>query len=163
MYRVWLFLHIFSAIVGFGTVFLNGLYGQQAKRRQGPGGLAIAEATESVAKVASFFIYGVFVFGILLVVEADHVSFSDGWLSASMGLYIVAIGLSHGLLLPNVKKMNARMAELVDAGPPGEGAAGPPPQVAEIERRGRTVGIAGGALNVMTVVILYLMIWKPGG
>jgi len=162
MYRVWLFLHIFSAIVGFGAVFLNGLYGQQAKRRQGPGGLAIAEATESVGKVASLFIYAVFVFGILLVLEADHVSFSDAWLSASMGLYIVALGLSHGLLLPNVRKMNASMAELVDAGPAPAGAAGPPPQVAEIERRGKTVGIVSGGLNLMVVVILYLMIWQPG-
>jgi hypothetical protein len=162
MYRVWLFLHIISAIVGFGTVFLNGLYGQQAKRRQGVGGLAIAQATESVAKIASLFIYAVFVSGILLVVESDVWGFDDMWVSAAMGLYIVALGLSHGLLQPNVRKMNALMAEMVDAAPPAAGAGGPPPQVAEIGRRGRTVGMVSGALNVMVLVILYLMIWKPG-
>lgn len=162
MRQVWLFLHIFSVIVGFGTVFLNGLYGQQAKRRQGVGGLAIVQATESVAKVAGLFIYAVFISGILLVLENDAWSFGDPWISAAMGLYIVALGLSHGLLQPNVRKMSALMSELVAAGPPPEGAAGPPPQVAELERRGRVVGIVSAVLNVAVVVILYLMIWKPG-
>lgn len=161
MYRVWLFLHIFSAIVGFGTVFLNGLYGQQAKNRQGPGGLAIAQATDSVAKVAIWFIYAVFVTGLLLVVTSDVWGFDAAWISAAMGLYIVALGLSHGLLRPNVRKMTTLMEELVAAGPSSEGA-GPPPQVAEIARRGRTVGITSGVLNLFTVVLLYLMIWKPG-
>jgi uncharacterized membrane protein len=159
---VWLFLHIFSAIVGFGTVFLNGLYGRQASQREGSAGLAIFRATESVAKVASLFIYAVFVSGILLVLSSDAWSFGDSWISAAMGLYIVAIGLSHGLLQPNVRKMGALMEELVDAGPPAGGAAGPPPQVAEIERRGRTVGMTSAVLNLMVVAILYLMIWKPG-
>jgi hypothetical protein len=66
------------------------------------------------------------------------------------------------LLRPNVKKMHALMRELV-AGPPATGATGGrPPQVDEIEQRARTVGATSAVLNLLLVVILYLMIWKPG-
>ena len=48
-------------------------------------------------------------------------------------------------------------------GPPSVGAgAGRPPQVEEIEQRGRTVGTVGALLNLILIVILYLMVWKPG-
>ena len=40
LYGFLLFLHIVLAIFGFGAVVLNGLYGAEAKKRPGPGGLA---------------------------------------------------------------------------------------------------------------------------
>ena len=41
LYGFLLLLHIVCAIVGFGAVVLNGLYGAESKKRPGPGGLAI--------------------------------------------------------------------------------------------------------------------------
>lgn len=163
IYKTLLVLHILSAIVGLGAVMLNGLYGNEAKKRRGSEGLAITDATVSVSRVAEMFIYAIFVFGVLLVVTSDDaVSFGDLWVSLSMGLYVVAVGLSHGLLQPTVRRMRALMAELVDAGPPPQGAtAGPPPQALELEQRGKTVAAAGAALNLIVVAILALMIWKP--
>lgn len=165
LYKFLQVLHILSAIVGFGGVMLNGLYGAQAKARRGREGLAIAEANLFVSgRVAELFIYGVFVFGVLLVVVSDGArSFGDLWIGLSMGLYVLALGLSHGLLLPNVKRMTALMGELADMGPPPpQGAtAGPPPQALELERRGKTVAAVGAVLNLAVVVILALMVWKP--
>ena len=43
-YDFFLLLHLVAVVVGFGGVLLNGLYGAEAKKRPGPGGLAIAEA-----------------------------------------------------------------------------------------------------------------------
>ena len=37
-YNVLLVLHILSAIIGLGSVMLNGLYLSQAQRRPGPAG-----------------------------------------------------------------------------------------------------------------------------
>ncbi len=55
------------------------------------------------------------------------------------------------------------MAELAAGTPPSGGqAGGPPPQVAELQTRGLRVAAIGGALNVILVIILVLMIWKPG-
>jgi hypothetical protein len=49
-------------------------------------------------------------------------------------------------------------------GPPPEGVTptGPPPQVAELERRGKLVKQYSGILHLSMLVILVLMIWKPG-
>ena len=74
-------------------------------------------------------------------------------------IYFVALGVSHGLHTPNLKAMNRLMAEMA-AGPPPEG--GPPPQVAELEARGKKAGMYGGILHLLFVAILLDMILKPG-
>lgn len=161
-YKFLLVLHVLSAIIGFGAVFLNGIYGAQARARKGPEGLAISEATFLVSRVAEWFIYGVFVFGILLVLvaeDAQNLEFSQAWLSISIGLYIIGIALSHGLLRPNIRHMIGLQREMA-SGPPPSG--GPPPQLAELERRGQIVGLTSTVLNLLVVVILFLMIWQPG-
>ena len=158
-------LHIFCAIVGFGAVYLNALYGRQIQKHKGREGLAIYEANFQVSGIGQFFIYGVFVFGILLVLVSDDVwEFSQTWVWLAIVLYIVGIGVSHGVLLPAVKRMGVLMRELVDAGPPPAGAApaGPPPQAVELEGLGKRVGASGAFLDVLMIVILALMVWKPG-
>ena len=162
-YNLVLLLHILTAIIGFGAVFLNAIYGAQARARRGPEGLAIVEANFLVAKIATYFIYAVFVLGFALVLMSDDAwSFGDAWVWLSMVLYVVGLGLSHGVLQPNVQRMIALMTELVSMGPPPAGSTGPPPQVLELEERGKRVGMTGATLNVLLVVILYLMVFKPG-
>ena len=67
LYKICLILHILCAIVGFGAVFLNGVYGQQMKTRMQSGRVAeaigIYEANMIVSKIGEYFIYAVFVFG----------------------------------------------------------------------------------------------------
>lgn len=163
-YKIVLLLHIVCAIVGFGGVILNGIYGAQAKKRPGPGGLAIQEANLFVSQIAEYFIYAVFVFGIGLVLMSDDAwKFSQTWVWLAIALYVVGIAVSHGILFPNAKKMRDLAAELVAAGPPpADAPPGPPPQVAEMERRGKTLGAASTFLHLLLVVIIVLMIWKPG-
>jgi uncharacterized membrane protein len=155
-------LHILSAIVGIGAVFLNGIYGRQAASRRGREGLAIFQANFLVSKVAEYFIYAIFVFGVLLVLLSDDaVKFEDTFVWLSMVLYLIALGISHGLLTPRAKKMEALMTDLVDGPPPGATEGGPPPQALELERLGKQLGIYGTALNVLAVLILVLMVTKP--
>lgn len=164
LYKIVLILHILVVIVGIGTVFLNGLYGAEAKKRPGPGGLAIAQANFRVSMVAEYFIYAVFVLGIALVLLSDgQWRFSQTWVWASIVAFVVSLGVSHGVLLPKVRRMNALMEEMATAGPPpGGAAAGPPPQVGMIETLGKQVGAASGVLHLMTLVLLFLMVFKPG-
>jgi uncharacterized membrane protein len=164
IYKLVLVLHILSAIVGFGAVFLNGIYGQQAKSRRGSEGLAISQANFLVSKVGEYFIYAVFVFGVLLVVLSDDVwNFSDSWIVASIILYALGLGLSHGVMQPNVRRMIALQDELVAMGPPPAGAAAgaPPRQVIELEQRGQRARIVGTVLQLNLAVILMLMVWGP--
>ena len=165
IYKLVLVLHILTAIVGFGAVLLNGIYGQQARSRKGNEGLAISQANFLVSRIGMFFIYAVFVFGVLLVVLSDKAwSFSDSWIVAAMVLYVLGIGLAHGGAFPNARRMIALQEELVAMGPPPAGAGasgGPPPQVIEVEERGRRAGIVGAVLSLDLVLILMLMVWGP--
>ena len=164
LYKVVLILHILVAIVGIGTVMLNGLYGAESKKRPGPGGLAIAQANYRVSMVAENFIYAILVLGLILVWLSDgQWTFSQTWVWLSIVAFVVSLGVSHGVLLPRVRRMNALGEELAAGGPPPAGApAGPPPQVAMMEALGKQVGAASGVLHLMTLVLLYLMVFKPG-
>jgi len=175
IYKFLLVLHILCAIIGFGAVYLNALYGQQIRKRRGPEGIAIYEANFFVTGIGQYFIYAVFVLGILLVLSSDDAwKFSQTWVWLAMTFYIIALGVSHGILLPAVRRMGVLMKELAAAGPPpaagaaaggapaGSPAGGPPPQVAELGTLGQRVGVTGAFLDIMVIVILALMVWKPG-
>ncbi|MGI9022089.1 MAG: DUF2269 family protein [Acidimicrobiales bacterium] len=162
LYKLVLALHLLSAIVGFGSVFLADVFAARARARGGREGLAITEVLVDVAEHWSmWFIYAVPLFGILLVMLSEDVwTFSQTWISMSFLLWFVGVGLAHGLHFPNLRRMNALGAELVAGGEsPGEG---PPPQVAELEARGKRAAAVGGVLNLILVAIVFLMVWKPG-
>ena len=140
--------------------------GRWPPARRGREGAAIGEAVDKGYKFAEWPIYAVPVLGILLVLLSDDVfKFSQVWISLSFLLYIVAIGLLHGVHLPTVRRINALLKELAGTGHggrPDAGEGGPPPQVAELDQLGAKAGVVGGILNLLTVVILFLMVFKPG-
>jgi hypothetical protein len=152
VYRLFLFLHIASAIIGFGAVVLNGVYAAQIRKRPPNEAAAIAEANTAVTKVGEYFIYAVFVFGLIVAIlgtkdKVHYYDFSDLWLSISMALYVVGIGVSHAVMIPTGRRIN----EVLRAG------GGP-----EMETLGRKAALGGTFLNLLLVVILLLMVFKPG-
>jgi uncharacterized membrane protein len=161
-------LHILAAIIGFGAVFFNALYGLKAKEKRGSEAAFLAHTVFEISKLAEWFIYAVFILGFAaLGMAPDNTwEFSQTWVWLSVLLYIVGIALSHAIVLPNAKAMNALMDELA-AGPPpgaaGAGAAGgPPPQALELEERGKRQATVAMVLDVILVVIVFLMVMKPG-
>jgi hypothetical protein len=116
-----------------------------------------------VSKVGQYFIYAVFVLGILLVLASnDNIGWDDTWVWLSILLYLIAIGFSHGFQQPNAERIVALAEELTAAGPPPEGAQGPPPQVAEIEATSKKLAAGGAFLQLILLAIIALMIFKPG-
>src|SRR5207244_10648708 len=83
-------IHILLAIVGFGAVFLNGLYASRARRAGGREGLAITETNFFVSdRVAQYLIYVVFLVGFALVGMSDKVyKFRQPWLPVSVALFL---------------------------------------------------------------------------
>jgi uncharacterized membrane protein len=159
-YKLVLLLHILSAIIGFGGVLLNGVYAARAKKRPPAEALAVVEANAWVSiRVAEIFIYLTAVFGLGLLGLSDKVwKFSQTWVWLALVVYVVALGISHGLLMPRVKKLIALMRAV--AGSPA--SAGPPPEAAEAARLEPQIGGISVLLDVALVAILVLMIWKPG-
>jgi uncharacterized membrane protein len=153
-YKIVLVLHLVSAIVGFGGVVVTGYFGAVAAGRKGREGAAIGEVVEKGYKFSEWFIYAVPLLGIVLVLMSEDVfAFSQAWVSLSFVLYIVAIGVFHGLHLPTVRRINAILVET---------AGGSQESAAELDRLGKKAGMVGGLLNLITVAVVVLMVFKPG-
>ena len=157
LYKTLLVLHILVAIVGLGAVMLNGLYAAQAQKRPGPAGRrAVFEANFFVTTIAEYFIYTIPIFGILLLVSSDKLwKFSQTWVWLALVVYFVAIGISHGVMKPGTKKVLALMRET-------EETRRRIPGRRQLEAVGKRLAAGGAALNIIVVVPLVLMIWKPG-
>ncbi len=107
-------------------------------------------------------IYTVPLFGFGLIGVSDGVwEFSQTWILLSMVLYAVALTVALTILKPTAKDQIALMKELT-GGPASGAASGPPPQVARLEANGKKLAMAGTFNSVVLVVIIALMIWKPG-
>ncbi len=153
-YKVVLVLHLLTAIVGFGGVAVTGYFGAMAAARKGRDGAAIGEVVEKGYTFCEWFIYAVPVLGIVLVLLSEDVfAFSQAWISLSFLLYIVALGLYHGLHRPTVRRINAILTET---------AGGSEASAANLDALGKKAGAVGGALNLITAVIVVLMVFKPG-
>jgi uncharacterized membrane protein len=151
-YELVLVLHILAVIIGFGGMFIAGFYSMEARKRPGREGLAVAEAALKVTGVIPSVAVGLVpVFGILLVLLSDDVwKFSEAWVSVSFLLYIVLMGLATGIQVPAIRKSVALR----------QGAEGAQPlQLQALDRKAATVG---AIVNVLWVVILFLMVFKPG-
>ena len=150
-YKIVLVLHILAAIIGFGSVLLNGVYASEARKRPGPEGGAIADANYRVSfGIAMYVIYAIPVLGLALVGMSDKAwKFSQTWVWLALLLWFVLVGLVHGVHRPNVRQLD----ELVRSGST---------DVAEMERRSRLASTMGGVLSLIVVVTLVLMVFKPG-
>lgn len=169
VYDLVLWLHILTAIVGFGSTFVWPFLAAKSRNAGSEVSLAnarISAAGEKVLTIIPILVVGATGLLMVLVGEEYWVDWADGWISASMLLYLVALGISMGLHGPNLARMLELQEELASGsgGPPAGGtAAGPPPQVAELAERGRKAQMYGGILHLLFVVVLVLMVFKPGG
>jgi uncharacterized membrane protein len=160
-YKVVLILHILCAIVGFGAVMLNGVYAAQVRSRRGPEAVAIAEANHRASKVAMYFVYAVIILGFALVGMSDKVfKFGQTWVWLAIVLWVLAVGLAHGAIVPREKKVIALLREQPVAGS-GPGAASA--SDGQVDALMRQVSLFGLLYALAVVAILVLMVWKPGG
>jgi uncharacterized membrane protein len=152
LYNVVLVLHILAAIIGFGGMFIAGFYGNEAGTMPGREGLAVAQTTLKVTgQIPTVAVCAVPILGILLILMSeDAIKFSAMWVSLSFLLYIVLMGLATGIQVPTIRKMVAMRAG-------AEGATS-----FEMQAMGKKVATISAVVNVLWVVILILMVFKPG-
>jgi uncharacterized membrane protein len=155
IFKFFKWLHIGTAIVGFGAVVLNGVYAAQAQKRQGAARTAVLEANHFVSTIGEYFIYVVFLRGFALVGTSDKVwKFSQTWVWLAIVLYLIAIGIAHGVLIPGAKKAIALSTGMESGGTAEQGA--------EYDALMKRVAPFGAINDVLLFVILYLMVFKPG-
>lgn len=149
---VLILLHIAGAIVGIGPTFTFGVIGSMMPTA-GPGSMALMEAMAKIEKVLVNPVAMVVqpVTGVLLIVETNRHKefFSNEWLVIAIVAYITIMVLSYGVMGPGLHKMIV-MAKEGKAQTPEFGA------LAKVQQR------FGPMLGVLTLVIIVMMVWKPG-
>ena len=102
-----------------------------------------------------------FLFGFALLGLSDSViEFSQTWMWLSIVIYVLAIGLSHGVLMPAVKRMGVLMHEMARRTAAGRRAAAR--RRPRWPRSARSSAWRAPILDLSMIAILFLMVYKPG-
>jgi uncharacterized membrane protein len=159
VFHVLVFLHLVCVIGGFGFLAYNGVFLNLLRRRGAvvPGAI---EANRDISQLAELLIVGAFLFGIGAVGESAHYTLGQAWVATSIALWVIDLGILHGLIRPRQRRYTEVAAGLV-AAPVVQGST--PPQVAELQRLERAVAVGWALFNVVAVAVIFLMVFKPGG
>jgi hypothetical protein len=155
-----LLLHLVCVVGGFGGIVYRA-FALEAARRKGEAATAgILDVYGQVSLIAEFLIYGALVFGVAAVAtDHNNPAFHRPWLPVAVGLYVVMVGVLHGMVRPSEKHYRAVLLDLAQA--PAVAPPDRPPQLAELDRTYRRLGLGMGLFNMFLLGALYLMVFKP--
>ena len=153
-----LFLHIGGAILAFGPAYAFLLLSPMAASEPAHRNFALRfqqrVATRLVVPLAVF--QGIT--GLLLVWWVGFELFQRGWLIVSIVLYLVALSIAFGVMLPALRTLVPATAGPPPVPPAGSPPAEPQPHLVAIARRARLAGMVNATL---ILVIVFLMVTKP--
>ncbi len=155
-------LHILAIVIGFGTTFAYPVYARRARQLPPNEGYAITHTSIEVGKIlTTYVIWAAGLFGIILVGVSDAWEFSQTWVSIAFVLFFFGVLFSWFVHSQNLKKMDELQARLVAGDAKPNPGGGPPPEVAELQARGKRAGMTGGILHLVFLLLVIDMIWKP--
>ncbi|HEY9474885.1 MAG TPA: DUF2269 family protein [Mycobacteriales bacterium] len=144
MVKILLTLHIIAAVFLIGPLAAAGTRGIRFTKNGDTGGL---RATARLVTIYGWASLAVLVFGLSLVQGRDkgaHVAFGDGWVIASLVLFVLAFGLVIGVLRPALNSA----AALAEAGQSSAGLAG-------------RVAASAGVVSLLYLALVVLMVYQP--
>ncbi len=143
VHKLLLALHVLTAVFAIGPLVHAATTASRGVRN------ADAAATAGSARMARRYGYVsvlVIVLGMSLVQPKWHAEFGDTWVWLSLALWAVAMALVLAVIAPALD----RATELIRAGEP----------VASLNAR---VAACGGVVGLIFAVIVFLMVYRPGG
>jgi uncharacterized membrane protein len=146
--RAVLVIHVVLAIFLIGPLVAAANQVARELRGGSAGTVRLLARTVTVYGWASLLV-GIVGFGLV----RDRFSFSDGWLIASIVLFVVASVLVLALLAPLLRRATA-------AAPTGTGTGSATGDTAVLAPRAAALA---GVASLCYVAIAVLMTWKPGG
>lgn len=147
------FLHVLGAIGAFGPPFAYAIMGSMAGKEPQHANFS----TRQVEAIGTRIVYPLAILqgvtGVLIILSVDYPIFSTPWLLVAIPLYLIA------LVYALTVQRNAvhRLIELTSTPP----APGSPPSP-EIPATVKMIQRGGIFLSVLIVVIVFLMVVKPG-
>lgn len=155
IFAVLLFLHLMGAVIGLGPTFAFPILGALGKKATPEGGLALLEATLNLEnKIVNPILLTVQpLTGALLIwnrgLNNDFFSGRRLWLIVGILAYVIATFIALRIVDPALHRM-------ISLGRSGQGDA---PEMATL---GAKMDKFGPILGVLAIIILIMMIWKPG-
>ncbi len=142
LFKVLFLGHMLSFVLAFAPAIVNPLLAAKVKRAEGDDALVrvTAHLLSNGRQVHFPALVALGGFGIAMVLVSDPVlGFSDAWVSHAFLERLAICGMVTGVMIPGERKV----------------ASGD----LEAEKR---LAMGGQVITVLTLAMLYLMIWKPG-
>ena len=162
MFQLFLLLHVLGAIVVFGPIFLFPVIARQGQMspQNAPFAIALSEFIQRRIVIPGAIVQGITGVALIFISGRDLTAPVNRWLIGAIILYAIAITFAIAVQAPNTE----RLAQLVSSGPPpgappAGASAGPPPEIAELGMKAQRGGML---LTVLVVLIVVLMVTKPG-
>lgn len=146
MFKIMLALHLLTAIFAIGPLVHAATTAARGVRTGDAPAVASGARMLRIYSIASVLVV---IFGFALMSSKRHgqtvAEFSDAWIWISLLLWVVAMGVIHALLVPQLQKVGARLTA-------SESAASLTGKIAAF----------GGLVGVIFAVIVFLMVYQPG-
>ncbi|MGN6251943.1 MAG: DUF2269 family protein [Marmoricola sp.] len=149
MFKILLALHLLTAVFAIGPLVGAATTAARGLRSNDAAATASAARTLTIYSYASILVI-IFGFGLLSskTPYGDHGApgdFGDLWVWLSLVLWVVALGITLGLVVPALRQATATV-----------GAAG------DLRSLSARVGAGGGVVALIFAVIVFLMVYQPG-
>jgi uncharacterized membrane protein len=140
-YNIMLVLHILTAMAALAPAFTNPMLTMQTKAEEGSlhqkvMGLLVANGRKIYAP--ALILTGLFGFGVQGMSD-DAWGFDQGWLLSAVIVWVAMNGVLHGVITPGERALS------------------------EGDESGlKKAQAGGGAITILLIVMLWLMVFKPG-
>jgi len=162
LFQLFLLLHVLGAIVVFGPIFLFPVIARQGQMspQNAPFAIALGEFIQRRIVIPGAIVQGITGVALIVTSGRDLTAPVNRWLIGAIILYAIAITFATTVQA----RTSRRMVELTSGGPPPGGPpagtpAGPPPEIVELGKKAQRGGMF---LTTLVVLIVVLMVTKPG-
>jgi uncharacterized membrane protein len=157
-FAFFLILHILAVLVAFGPTFAFPLIGGMVGKHPQYSAI-LTEVIDTIERRMTIPLAVIVpLVGVGLIYTGHFDLWKSEWLIISIVLYMLTFFFAVFVQTKNSAAL-VRSLRDIPPGPPPEGATGPPPHIASLVNKTR---VGGMFLTTLVVVILVLMVWRPG-
>jgi uncharacterized membrane protein len=158
-YDISLFIHITAVVVGFGATFAEAIMFPVALKA----GVRHLPYVHRLQLAINQYMAGPALLVVLVTgvyQTADRWEFDQFWISASLVILIVIGAINGAYFIPADRRLGPMVER--DLAAAGEGEVKLSDLSDEYQRQGRLEGIIGAITGLLLIIVIYLMVTKPG-
>lgn len=158
-FQVFLILHVMAVIVAFGPDFAFPLIGSLIEKHPQHATFGLRVITVIEERLTLPLAVVIPLLGVGLIYTGHFDLWKSEWLVIAVILYPIVFFFALLVQTPRGNRLLRMALDMEAAGPPPDGAGGPPPEFLKLQKQ---VQMGGAFLALMVLVFVVLMVWKPG-